>query len=151
MLIFISLFLIAFASSFIILPYYFKISALLCFISAWIIIGIGEGLFNITMSIFILDIVHPKYRVELIAIYNTLIGISVFLGPILGGLTIQFFQNISISFLGRSFMILISSLLLTRVNDPIITGSLFEPIRLYFSRHLKTESPLSSDFDVLQK
>ncbi len=151
LLIFISLFLIAFASSFIIIPYYFEISALLCFIFAWIIIGIGEGLFNITMSIFILDIVHPKYRVELIAIYNTLIAISVFIGPILGGITIQFFQNISISFLGRSCMILISSLFLTRVNDPVITGSLFEPIRLYFSRHLKTESPLSSDFDVLQK
>ncbi len=150
LIIFISLVLIALASSLIVIPFYFSISAFICFLFAWIIIGVGEGLFNITMSIFILDIVHPKYRVELIAIYNTLIGVIVFIGPLLGGFAIQLSQNITISFIGRSLMILISALFLTRVNDPVISGSLFEPIRLYFSRHLKSESPLSSDFDILQ-
>lgn len=119
-------------------PYYFQdfmsidMRFYFCFIS-WIVLGLGWGLFNSTIAVLLLDIVHPQYRSLLIAVFNAFSGISMFVAPIIGGLLIDFTHSLLFSFILRFVLIFVSILFFIKmVKEPEISGIELKPIRNVF-------------------
>lgn len=122
----------------VVIPYYFSnIDYYIWSIFVWILMGIGWGIFNVTITIFILDIAHPKYRASLIAIYNTIMGIMMFLGAVFGGIIIEFFGEIPYVFLLRSIILLAALVFLRKIEEPIISAIDLSPLRFVFTRSLR--------------
>ncbi|MFX0092613.1 MAG: MFS transporter [Candidatus Hodarchaeota archaeon] len=122
----------------VVIPYYFiDVSPYLWCIFVWMILGISWGIINPSLSVFLLDIAHPKYRTTLIATYNTVTGITMFLGPIIGGIIIDFSQNITLTFLIRSVIVLLTLTILLKTKEPIIPASLIHPPKYYFTKLLR--------------
>ncbi|MFX0064076.1 MAG: MFS transporter [Candidatus Hermodarchaeota archaeon] len=104
LLILISLSLISLSSIAIILPHHYDgFPVLFWTILVWIIMGIGWGVFNITIAVFLLEVVDPTRKTTLIAIYNTLVALMIFLGSIIGCFLIELTKNFSSVFLLRGF------------------------------------------------
>ncbi|MFX0065681.1 MAG: MFS transporter [Candidatus Hermodarchaeota archaeon] len=129
--------LVSLSTVLVVIPYYLNVSPYLWCIFAWVILGISWGIFNPSISVFILDIAHPKYRATLIATYNTLTGITMFLGPIIGGVIIDFTQNITLTFLIRALIVILTLIVLVRIKEPVIPASLIHPPRYYFTKLLR--------------
>ncbi|MFW9914263.1 MAG: MFS transporter [Candidatus Thorarchaeota archaeon] len=122
------------------IPYYFeKMPILLWLAVSWIFLGLGWGIFNSTLIILLLDILHPRYRATLVAIYNTIIGIVMFFAPVLGGLLV-ISTNIASVFVFRSVIILLAMILVIRIKDPEIPGTLLLPTRNVVLKHFRTLS-----------
>ncbi|MFX1534288.1 MAG: MFS transporter [Promethearchaeota archaeon] len=134
---FIGVALVSLSTVLVVIPYYLNVSPYLWCVFVWVILGTGWGLFNPALSVFILDIAHPKYRAALIATYNTLTGITMFLGPITGGLIIDFFQNITLTFLIRALIIILTLIVLLKIKEPVIPATLIHPPRYYFTKLLR--------------
>ena len=122
----------------IIIPYYFSVPIFSWCFFAWIILGFGWGIFNSALTVMVLDLVHPQYRTTLIAIYNTFVGLTMFISPILGGFIIEIFLNITIIFLIRSFLMIASIFLLLYVKEPEIPGMITHPIKYLYTKVLRT-------------
>jgi len=119
------------------IPYYLGISVYEWGFFTWTLMGIGWGIFNASLAVFLLDIVHPQYRMQLIAFYNTINGFAMFIGPVLGGLIIQTTNSIPIIFLLRGIIILFCLFLLMRVKEPEIPGVLLHPIKYFFIKYFR--------------
>ncbi|MHA2370076.1 MAG: MFS transporter [Candidatus Hodarchaeales archaeon] len=133
-----ALLLISLSTIAVIVPYYFEQMPIFLWLTAtWVVLGLGWGIFNATLIILLLDIIHPKYRATLVAIYNTLVGIAMFLAPVLGGLSVVL-SNITSVFLIRSAIILLAIILVIRVKDPEIPGTLLFPTRNVFVKNFRT-------------
>ncbi|MFX0015646.1 MAG: MFS transporter [Promethearchaeota archaeon] len=130
-------------------PYYFKISVYEWGFFTWILMGIGWGIFNASLSVFLLDIVHPQYRMQLIAIYNTINGIAMFLGPLLGGIVIEIINNIPIVFLLRGFIILFCLSILITVKEPEIPGILIHPLKYFFIKYFRLGYDRGAEITIL--
>ncbi|WP_455463320.1 MFS transporter [Candidatus Hodarchaeum mangrovi] len=127
-----------FSTLLIIIPYYFSVPTFnWCFL-AWIILGLGWGIFNSALTVMVLDLVHPQYRTTLIAVYNTFVGLTMFISPILGGFIIEFFLNITIIFLIRSVLMIFSIFLLVYVKEPEIPGMITHPIKYLYTKVFRT-------------
>ncbi|MFX1250563.1 MAG: MFS transporter [Promethearchaeota archaeon] len=129
--------LVSLSTILVVIPYYLNVSTYLWCIFAWVILGISWGIFNPSISVFILDIAHPKYRTTLIATYNTLTGITMFLGPIIGGVIIDLSQNITLTFFIRALVIILTLIVLIRIKEPVIPASFIHPPRYYFTKLLR--------------
>lgn len=86
---------------------------------------------------FLLDLVHPQYRMPLIAAYNSVIGLIMFIGSIGGGMIVEIFPNITFVFLLRTLLILFSLGFLYRVQEPDIPGIITHPFRYLFVKHTR--------------
>lgn len=112
-------------------------------LGVFILMGIGWGLFNTTMAVFLLDIAHPKYRTILIAFFNTFIGLAMFFSPIIGGFMIDFISvidsnyGISSAFVLRLILLIFSAFFLIFVTEPEIPGVIFKPIRNIFPQLMR--------------
>jgi MFS family permease len=119
------------------LPYFFlslfsPILFLYCFF-IWLLLGFGWGLFNSTIAVLILDIAHPQYRSVLIAYFNTFTGLMMFIGPVIGGITIDMTNNLITPFILRVVIITISLIYLIRfVKEPAISGIELKPLKNVF-------------------
>ena len=122
----------------IIVPYYFSVPTFTWCFLAWIILGLGWGIFNSALTVMVLDLVHPQYRTTLIAVYNTFIGLTMFISPILGGFIIEFFLNITIIFVVRSVLMILSIFLLVYVKEPEIPGMITHPIKYLYTKVFRT-------------
>ncbi|MFX0152479.1 MAG: MFS transporter, partial [Candidatus Hodarchaeota archaeon] len=118
-------------------PYYLGISVYEWGILTWTVMGIGWGIFNASLSVFLLDIVHPQYRLQLIALFNTLNALTMFLGPLLGGMIIETLNNVPIVFLLRGVIILFCLFILVTVKEPEIPGILVHPIKYFFIKYFR--------------
>ena len=100
----------------------------------WILLGLGWGLFNSTVAVLLLDIAHPQYRGLLIAAFNSLTAISMFIAPIIGGFLIELTnENLFAPFILRFTILLVSSFLFIKiVKEPEISGIELKPIRNVF-------------------
>lgn len=135
---FLGMFLILIFTLLIAVPYYFinymTIDArfYFCFLS-WIVLGLGWGLFNSTVAVLLLDIAHPQYRSLLIAVFNALSGVSMFLGPIIGGIIIDFTNDLFLPFILRFFIVFIAMIFFIKIiKEPEISGIELKPIRNVF-------------------
>ncbi|MFX1535034.1 MAG: MFS transporter [Promethearchaeota archaeon] len=118
LLILISLSLIGLSSIAIILPYQYNgFPVLIWTFLVWIIMGIGWGIFNTTIAVFLLEIVDPTRKTTLIAIYNTLIALMMFFGSIIGGFLIELTKNFGSVFLLRGFLIFCTFLMIIFVKE----------------------------------
>lgn len=129
--------LIALSTFFVVIPYYIPVPAFLWCFFAWIVLGLGWGIFNSSLAIMVLDLVHPQYRTTLIAVYNTFIGFAMFISPIIGGLIIEIYQNITIIFLIRSFLMLLTITVLLSVKEPEIPGMITHPRKYLITKFLR--------------
>ncbi len=118
-------------------PYYFGFSFYNWGIITWSLMGIGWGFFNASLTVFLLDIVHPQYRMILIASYNTINGCAMFFGPIFGGVIIQMTDDILIVFLLRGIIIFFSICLLFTIKEPEIPGVMIHPIKYFFMKYFR--------------
>ncbi|MFW9995736.1 MAG: MFS transporter [Candidatus Odinarchaeota archaeon] len=121
----------------VIVPYYIDIPAFAWCVLAWVFLGTGWGVFNATVAVFLLDIAHPKYRSQLIASYNTLTGIAMFFGPVVGGIIIDFYNDIAIVFLLRGSIVLLTLIIFVKVKEPEISAAVVHPVRHYFTRYFR--------------
>ncbi len=142
-------FLVALGTIGVTFPYYFGISVYEWGFYTWILMGIGWGIFNASLSVFLLDIVHPQYRMQLIAIYNTINGIAMFFGPLLGGMLIETLNNIPIVFLLRGFIILFSLFILITVKEPEIPGILTHPLKYFFIKYFRLGYDRGAEITIL--
>ncbi|MFX0122566.1 MAG: MFS transporter [Candidatus Hodarchaeota archaeon] len=142
-------FLVALGTIGVTIPYYFGISVYEWGFFTWILMGMGWGIFNASLAVFLLDIVHPQYRMQLIAFYNTMNGLAMFLGPVLGGMIIEAFNNIPIVFLLRGIIILLCLFLLMRVKEPEIPGVLIHPIKYFFIKYFRLGYDRGAEITVL--
>lgn len=118
-------------------PYYLGISVYEWSIFTWTVMGIGWGIFNASLSVFLLDIVHPQYRLQLIALFNTINGFAMFLGPLLGGVIIETLNDVPIVFLLRGVIIMFCLFILITVKEPEIPGVLIHPIKYFFIKYFR--------------
>ncbi|MFX0066049.1 MAG: hypothetical protein ACFFC7_28105, partial [Candidatus Hermodarchaeota archaeon] len=81
---------------------------------------------------------HPKYRPTLLAIYSTLTGLMMFLGPTIGGVLVELAQTVIIIFLVRFILLIGVFFLLILVKDPEIPASLVSPMWSVFKRYART-------------
>ena len=135
-----AIFLAALTSIATIIPMYLPIHAFSWCIIIWIVSGFGWGVLNAVLTILLLDIVHPKYRTTLIAIFNTIIGLIMFLGPVIGGILTDLFANIIFVFILRFLFMVLSMIFLFKVTEPTIPGTLVRPVRYVFPRVLRHTS-----------
>lgn len=125
----------------VIIPHWFpSIPAFLWCVGVWVIIGVGWGLFNTVVAIFLLDIAHPRYRSTLIASYNTFVGLAMFMGPVVGGILIEITGEISTAFVLRAFVMIVGFVPLVFVKEPEITGVILRPVRNFFPNIFKVTS-----------
>lgn len=131
-------FFIAFFTVLFAVPYYFLASFnanelfIYCFL-IWIVLGTGWGLFNSTIAVLLLDIAHPQYRSLLIAVFNSSMGIVMFLGPVIGGFVIDATGNLFLPFIMRFIVLVVSFLfLLKTVHEPVISGIDLKPLKNVF-------------------
>ncbi|MFX1251194.1 MAG: MFS transporter [Promethearchaeota archaeon] len=118
LLILISLSLIGLSSIAIILPYQYNGFPVLGWtFLVWIIMGIGWGIFNTTIAVFLLEIVDPTRKATLIAIYNTLIALMMFFGSVIGGFLIELTKNFSSVFILRGFLIFCTFFMIIFVKE----------------------------------
>ncbi|MFX0182890.1 MAG: MFS transporter [Candidatus Hodarchaeota archaeon] len=129
--------LVSFGSIGVTFPYYLGISVYEWGIFTWTVMGIGWGIFNASLSVFLLDIVHPQYRLQLIALFNTINAFTMFLGPLLGGVIIETLNNIPIVFLLRGVIIIFCLFILITVKEPEIPGILTHPIKYLFIKYFR--------------
>ena len=116
-----------------IVPYYITgLPAYLWCLGVWTLLGVGWGIFNLTLRVFLLDIAHPKYRVSLIAIFNTSMALANFAGPVIGGFISEFFNNLTYIFVLRAVIIFVAFFMLIKVPEPEIPGTLLKPVRNIF-------------------
>jgi MFS family permease len=128
---------VSWATFSVVVPYYIDIPIFeWCFIT-WVLLGVGWGVFNGSLAVFLLDLVHPQYRMPLIASYNSVTGLAMFLGSIGGGMIVEIFHNITFVFLLRTFLILFSLGFLYRVQEPEIPGIITHPFRYLFIKHTR--------------
>ncbi|MFX0065687.1 MAG: MFS transporter, partial [Candidatus Hermodarchaeota archaeon] len=81
-LLFPAVFCLGIVSILVTIPYFFSgIPIFLWCVGVWIILGMGWGLFNNAITVLLFNTAHPKYRPTLLAIYSTLTGLMMFLGP----------------------------------------------------------------------
>ena len=132
-----AIFIAALTSIATIVPMYFPVQAFLWCIIIWLISGLGWGILNSALTILLLDIIHPKYRPTLIAVFNTIIGFIMFLGPVVGGIMTDFFDNIVYVFILRFLFMVCSIIFLFKVAEPAISGTLVQPTRYVFPRVLR--------------
>ncbi len=137
---------ISISSVLIIVPYYFVVPTFLWCLVASISLGIGWGLFQTALAIFLLDITHPQYKATLIAVYNALTGVAMFFGPVFGGLISEFSQNISLIFLFRAIIIISTIIFLMKVKEPEIPGIVIHPVRPLFWKLIRVNASRGSEF-----
>ncbi len=121
--------LLALSTFLVTIPYYFPIPAFIWSFFAWIILGTGWGIFNSALAVMILDLVHPQYRATLIAVYNTLVGLMMFIGPIIGGMIVELIADLASIFLLRSVLIICTFGLFQRVKEPELPGMITHPMK----------------------
>ncbi|MFX1534258.1 MAG: MFS transporter [Promethearchaeota archaeon] len=120
-------------------PYFFKgFPIFLWCIGIWTLVGTGWGLFNSAIIVLLFNTAHPKYRPTLLAIYSTLTGFMMFLGPIIGGALVELAQTIIIVFLIRFIFLIGAFFLLILVKDPEVPASLLYPMLIVFKRYIRT-------------
>lgn len=133
----IGMILILFFTFLIAFPYYFvnylsiDMRFYICILS-WIVLGLGWGLFNSAIAVLLLDIAHPQYRSLLIAVFNSLTGIAMFAGPIVGGVLIDYTNNFFVPFILRLIVIAVAIVFFKVVKEPEISGIELKPIRNVF-------------------
>ncbi|MFX0212131.1 MAG: MFS transporter [Candidatus Hodarchaeota archaeon] len=137
---------ISISSVLIIVPYYFLVPTFLWCLIAVISLGIGWGLFQTALAVFLLDITHPQYKATLIAVYNAVTGVAMFFGPVFGGLISEYSQNISLIFLVRSLIIILTVIILMKVKEPEIPGIMIHPIRSFFWKLIQVNASKGSEF-----
>ncbi|UCE14720.1 MAG: MFS transporter, partial [Candidatus Heimdallarchaeota archaeon] len=131
------LFFVSFATFSVVVPYYIGVPRFeWCFVT-WIFLGIGWGVFNGSLAVFLLDLVHPQYRMPLIASYNSVTGLAMFIGSIGGGMIVEIFDNLIFVFLLRTLLILFSLGFLFRVKEPEIPGIITHPFRYLFEKYTR--------------
>ena len=119
-----------------------------CFAS-WIVLGCGWGLFNSSIAVLLLDIAHPQYRSLLIAVFNAVSGISMFLGPIIGGILIDFTGDLFFPFILRFIIVFIAVFFFLKVvKEPEISGIELKPIRNVFPFFTRTTSARGPELGI---
>ncbi|MFX1514264.1 MAG: MFS transporter, partial [Promethearchaeota archaeon] len=139
---------ISISSILIIIPYYFPVPIFLWSLLAWISLGIGWGLFQTALAVFLLDLIHPRYKTTLVAAFNALTGVAMFLGPVIGGIITEFSQNISLVFLLRGIIVILTLIFLLKVKEPVIPGIAFHPIRPYVMKFFRVNASRGPEFNV---
>jgi MFS family permease len=106
----------------------------------WCFNGISWGIINTSLSIFMLDIIHPRRRTLQLAINNSLSAVALFIAPILGGLILEKTKTIYILLVLSAVIRLIGSVLFSFVKEPIIGGTLLRPIQRVFPFILRSNA-----------
>lgn len=136
------------------IPYYF-ITVLTpdelfiyCFF-IWIVLGLGWGLFNSTIAVLLLDIAHPQYRSLLIAVFNSLMGIVMFLGPVSGGFLIDATDNLFLPFIIRFLIVGFALIYLWKeVDEPVISGIDLKPLKNVFPFFARMSSARGPELEL---
>ncbi|MFW9777226.1 MAG: MFS transporter [Candidatus Heimdallarchaeota archaeon] len=132
--------LVSFATISVIIPYYLNVPTFLWCIISWIILGSGWGIVNGSISVFLLDLIHPQYRLPLIAAYNTITGLTMFIGALVGGILTEILQNVVSIFMIRSMLTLFTLALLARVKEPMFPGSIVHPRRNFLFKDFRSNA-----------
>lgn len=117
-----------------VLPYFLPINRSFYFLlGLWIINGAAWGFINGSLIGLIIDIIHPRRRTLQLAIINAVSSIASFLGPILGGLILQFTADLFIiMFIVSGIIRLIGTILFILVKEPVIGGTILRPLGKIF-------------------
>ncbi len=117
-----------------VLPYFFPINEVFYFLlTLWIINGAAWGFINGALTGLIIDIIHPRRRTLQLAIINAVSSMASFLGPILGGLILQFTAELFIiMFIISGIIRLLGTILFIFVKEPIIGGTILRPLGKIF-------------------
>jgi len=121
----------------VVVPYYIDVPIFEWCIITWVFLGIGWGIFNGSLAVLLLDLIHPQYRMPLLASYNSVTGLAMFFGSIGGGMIVEIFNNITFVFLIRTLLILLSLGFLYRVQEPDIPGIITHPFRYLYVKYTR--------------
>ena len=110
--------------------------AFLILFPAWILGGIGWGLFHTAETTLLIDLAHPRHRPTSMALYHTMIAITVVVMPIIGAWIAQF-VDLSPIFLISGVGRIITAFLFLIIAEPIIEGRLVLPMRVVGIRALR--------------
>ena len=95
----------------------------------WSFNGIAWGIINSSLTVLLLDIIHPRRRTIQLAINNSLSAIALFIAPILGGFILEKTATIYILLITSSTIRFLGVILFVLVKEPIIGGTLLRPIQ----------------------
>jgi MFS family permease len=94
----------------------------------WSTNGIAWGIINSSMTILLLDIIHPRRRTLQLAISNSISSLGLFLAPIIGGIIIDHSATIYLVLLISAVIRFVGISLFVFIKEPIIGGTILRPL-----------------------
>jgi MFS family permease len=95
----------------------------------WCVNGLFWGIINSSLSILLLDIIHPRRRTLQLAINNSLSAVALFIAPIIGGFILEKTTTIYILLIISAVFRFVGATLFGFVKEPIIGGTILRPIQ----------------------